>query len=283
MKPMAYKTILVHCDADRTAPARIELAATLAERNQAHLVGLHARPSFEPPFYDTGARAMDLMLRHHGAALKESEEASAQAFAIATKGKCISSEWRSATGLADDLLVVHARYADLVVAGQDQPEPATRLPGPSGLPENVALATGRGVLVVPLIGVRQPVGRNVMLCWNASRESARAATEALPLLKAADTVTVLVVEPRVTSFGHGAEPGADVAAWLSRHGVKVTVQREAAADADVGNVILSRVADHGSDLIVMGIYGRSRLREVILGGASRTLLSSMTVPVLMAH
>jgi nucleotide-binding universal stress UspA family protein len=81
----------------------------------------------------------------------------------------------------------------------------------------------------------------------------------------------------------GAEPGANVAAWLSRHGVKVTVQRDSSADTDAGSAILSRAADHDADLIVMGIYGHSRLREMVLGGASRTLLSSMTVPVLMAH
>ena len=87
-----------------------------------------------------------------------------------------------------------------------------------------------------------------------------------------------------TSFeGHGEEPGADAAAWLSRHGVKVTVQRDVAPDSDVGGVILSRAADRGADLIVMGIYGHSRMREMVLGGASRTLLGSMTVPVFMAH
>jgi nucleotide-binding universal stress UspA family protein len=122
-----------------------------------------------------------------------------------------------------------------------------------------------------------------MLCWNASRESARAAADALPFLAAAEKVVVLVVDPRSSAGGHGAEPGADVATWLARHGVKVTVQRDVAADADIGGVILSRAADHGADLIVMGIYGHSRVREMILGGASRSLLSSMTVPVLMAH
>ena len=91
------------------------------------------------------------------------------------------------------------------------------------------------------------------------------------------------MDAKETVAGHGAEPGVDVASWLVRHGVKVTVHREVAADTDVGSVILSRTADHDIDLIVMGVYGHSRLREVILGGASRTLLSSMTVPVLMAH
>jgi len=139
------------------------------------------------------------------------------------------------------------------------------------------------VLVVPFIGASAAIGRNVLLCWNASREAARAATDALPLLQAAASVTVLVVGAETSDSGHGAEPGADVAIWLGRHGVKVTVQRDVAADADVGGLILSRAMDHGCDLIVMGIYGHSRLRELVLGGASRTLLGSMTVPVLMAH
>ena len=94
---------------------------------------------------------------------------------------------------------------------------------------------------------------------------------------------VLLVDAKSTETGHGDEPGADVATWLTRHGVKVSVQRDVAADSDVGGVILSRAADHGVDLIVMGLYGHSRLREMVLGGASRTLLASMTVPVLMAH
>jgi nucleotide-binding universal stress UspA family protein len=94
---------------------------------------------------------------------------------------------------------------------------------------------------------------------------------------------VLIIDPKTSVAGHGAEPGADVASWLARHGVKAAVQRDVATAADVGSVILSRAADQDIDLIVMGFYGHSRLRQVILGDASRTLLSSMTVPVLMAH
>jgi nucleotide-binding universal stress UspA family protein len=105
----------------------------------------------------------------------------------------------------------------------------------------------------------------------------------LPFLKAAQKVIVLVVNPTASAEGHGAERGADAAAWLARHGVKVTVQRDVALDADVGGAILSRAADHGADVIVMGIYGHSRMREMVLGGASRTLLASMTVPVFMSH
>jgi nucleotide-binding universal stress UspA family protein len=105
----------------------------------------------------------------------------------------------------------------------------------------------------------------------------------MPFLKAASEVVVLIVDPKTSGNGHGAEPGADVATWLARHGVKVTVQRDVAADSDIGNVILSRAADLDVDLIVMGAYGHSRMRELVMGGVSRTLLSSMTVPVLMSH
>jgi nucleotide-binding universal stress UspA family protein len=118
---------------------------------------------------------------------------------------------------------------------------------------------------------------------NASRESARAAAEALPFLVMADKVIVLIVDTTKSGSGYGPEPGAAISAWLARHGVRVTVQRDVAADTDVGNVIMSRAAANSVDLIVMGLYGHSRLREVILGGASRTLLSNMTVPILMAH
>lgn len=280
---MTYQTILVHCDDGRPAVARTELAAALAERHQAHLIGLHVRPPFQPPVYDNGSFAMGMMFKDHEDALVKSEIASSKIFAAAVKGKAITSEWRSADGYADDLLTEHARYADLAVVGQNDPETATRLPMPSDLPESVALATGRAVLVVPFVGASAAIGRNVLLCWNASRESARAATEALPLLQAAASVTVLVVGAKTSESGHGAEPGADAAIWLGRHGVKVSVQRDAAPDADVGSLILSRAMDHGCDIIVMGIYGHSRLRELVLGGASRTVLASMTVPVLMAH
>ena len=279
---MVYKTILVHCDADKSVAVRLATAVGLAERYQAHLVGLHARPPFQPPAFTDGSYPMDLFFTEYEAAVKAGEATASAAFVQAVKGRGITTEWRSADGLADDVLTLHSRYADLTVVGQNDPE-TSGAPLPSDLPESVALATGRGTLVVPYVGGGKVPGSNVMLCWNASRESARAASEALPLLKAASNVIVLIVEPRTSSEGHGAMPGADVATWLGRHGVKVAVQRDVAADGDVGGVILSRVMDHGSDLIVMGIYGHSRLREMVLGGASRTLLARMTVPVLMAH
>jgi nucleotide-binding universal stress UspA family protein len=123
----------------------------------------------------------------------------------------------------------------------------------------------------------------VVVAWDASREAARAVSDALPILEKASSVTVVTVNPRERDYGHGDVPGADIAVYLARHGVKVDVQRIDARDIDVGNMLLSHVANDSADLLVMGAYGHSRLREVVLGGATRTILGEMTVPVLMSH
>jgi nucleotide-binding universal stress UspA family protein len=278
---MTYKTILVHCDAHPKVTQRLAVATDLARRCGAHLVGLHVQEPFTAPAMFDGTAALDDLFSAHEEMAKADLAAAKTAFDKAVKGAEFTTEWRSESGYIDTQLGIHARYADLVVLGQSDPDAESATP--SDLPEALALSTGRPALVVPHIGAQTMPGKTVMLCWNASRESARAASDALPLLCGADKVIVLSVDPKSSNKGHGAEPGADVATWLTRHGAKVTVQRDVAADSDVGSVILSRAADHDVDLIVMGLYGHSRLREVILGGASRTLLASMTVPVLMAH
>jgi nucleotide-binding universal stress UspA family protein len=278
---MPYKTILVHCDASRTIGSRLTAAADVAQRFDARLVGLLAREPFEVASFVDGGMPIGALMDAYRAGCDAAEKTAQAAYDKATKARNFPSEWRVTEAFSDDALSVNARYADLLVVGQADPD------DPAGsrndLPEAMAFATGRPVLVVPQIGALSSIGRTVLLCWNASRESARAAADALPFLQSADKVIVLVVDPEVSADGHGQEPGADVALWLTRHGVSVTVTRDVAADADVGEVILSRAADCGADLIVMGIYGHSRLREMVLGGVSRTLLSSMTVPVLMSH
>jgi len=278
---MSYKTILVHCDASRTVGSRLAAAANVAQRFEARLVGLHAREPFEVVSFVDGGMPIGTLMEAYQAGCDAAEKTAQSAYDKATSGRNFPSEWRVTEAFSDDALAVNSRYADLLVVGQADPDDPAG--GRDDLPEAMVFATGRPVLVVPQIGALSSVGKTVMLCWNASRESARAAADALPFLLAADKVIVLVVDPEVSADGHGQEPGADVALWLARHGVKVTVQRDVAADARIGEVILSRAADFGADLIVMGVYGHSRLREMVLGGVSRTLLSSMTVPVLMSH
>lgn len=278
---MSYNTILVHCDGAKATAGRLDIAVGLAKKFKSHLVGLHVRPPFEVPAFIDTSFASEALFEAFENSVAADAEAARKSYDNATAGKDVAKEWRSADGRIDDEVVVHARYSDLVVVGQTAPDGGALTP--TDLPETVALASGRPTLVVPYVGAKSAPGKVVLLCWNASKEAARAASEALPLLKGAEKVVVLAIDARRSNDGHGAEPGADVANWLARHGVNVTVQRDVAVEGDVGATILSRAADYGADLIVMGVYGHSRAREFIMGGASRTILASMTVPVLMAH
>lgn len=274
---MTYKTILVHCDDQPRVTTRIRLAIDLARRHNAHLIGMAVVPPVELPVdVFGGAPSADLY-----SLLEENNRTrlagAKKTFEQETKAAGLPSDFIEQIDQPVEAFGTALRYADLAIVGQRDED--TR---DSDLPESVAIDSGRPVIVVPHIGYTKPIGGNVLLAWNASAQAAHAATAALPLLTKAKQVTLLVVDGQ-GDRAHGQEAGADAARWLARHGVKITVQRESSGDVDVGNAILSRVLDLDIDLIVMGVYGHSRFREFVLGGASATILSSMTVPVLMAH
>lgn len=277
---MSYKTILVHWDASQASRPRLVIAAELAQRFGSHLIGLYTRPSFRARVVADEGFPMGDFYRAYEENAKADYAAAAAAFTDAIKDKDISSEWRVLDSVGYGELNRLSLYADLIVVGQKDPEAGAATP--HDLPENLALFSGRPVLVVPRSGIRAWSGNTVLLCWNGSRESARAATEALPLLKGASRVCLLVATTTPAEIGRD-DPGVAAAAWLGRHQVKVTVQHEVAADADVGDLIRKCAADYHADVVVMGLYGHSRLREIVLGGASRTLLSETTVPLFMAH
>ncbi|WIM10502.1 universal stress protein [Enhydrobacter sp.] len=279
---MAYKTILVHCDAGKTSAARIGVALDLAARFGAHVIGAYVRPRFEAPIFSDGSLAVDALYQNYDASVKSDEAAAATLFRNGAAGKSVPTEWRTADGYADEALARLAHGADLVVVGQRERETSTMGAQPD-LPERLALASERPVLVVPYIGVSAAPGRRVLLCWNGRREAGRAATGALPLLEKAETVSVLTIAASGSGEEGDSAATSEFMGWLARHGVKAVRQHDTADDSDIGDIILSRAADGSADLIVMGLYGHSRTREMVMGGASRTVLGSMTVPVLMAH
>jgi nucleotide-binding universal stress UspA family protein len=275
---MGFRTILVHVDTGPSASKRLKLSAELAARFEAHIVGLYVRRPFQAPAFSDAGPAMDSLYRTYENAVKADEAIATAAFRDIVGNTNPAAEWRVADGLAEEVVAAHARYADLVIVGQAEPDGSTTTT-PADLAETVGMAGERPVLIVPHIGVTKPPGRTVLLCWNGSREVARAATGALPILKQAGRVIVLLIDPEEDPAG----PGVRVAAWLARHGVEAVVKLDTAGGSDIGEIILSRAADQDADLIVMGLYGHSRVREWVLGGASRTLLASMTVPLLVAH
>lgn len=193
-------------------------------------------------------------------------------------------ETRRETGPLDRLpalLARQARHADLVVVGQADPEAGSV--DDALLAEAAFMDSGRPALVIPYIGARTLPPRQVILGWDGSREAARAAADALPFLTHAARVVVLIVDAARRPEQLGAEPGADIATHLARHGVKVEVRQVPSGGLSTGDVILSQASDEGADLLVIGGYGHSRLRERVLGGVTRHLLEHMTCPVLLSH
>ena len=281
---MSYKDLLVGLDSDASARERIEIAAALAERFAAHFVVLYPLPMPEAPrlfgYYDLAL--LNPFFEELRARARDAADKTREVFEHIASLHGVSAEWREIPEGADADPAVHARYADLAILGQldpDSGEPDMIRPRP----EQVTLASGRPILVVPYAGNFPNLGRRVVIGWNASREAARAVNDAMPLLAAAEIVSILTIDPREGPRAHGELPGADISLHLARHGVKAEIERAVSPDLPVGEALLSRAADLGADLLVMGAYGHSRARELLLGGATRSLLRSMTLPVLMSH
>jgi nucleotide-binding universal stress UspA family protein len=194
----------------------------------------------------------------------------------------IEGEWRMVEGWAAEVVALHARYVDLAVVGQPDPKDAA-----FSTARQVAVATlmssGRPILVVPYVGEFPTIGETVLVGWKSSRESARAVNDALPLLRNARKVTVLAINPERGIGANGGVPAADIALHLARHGVKAEAAHTVAPDVPDGDVLLNYADDIGADLIVAGGYGHSRMREFAFGGVTRTLLTTMTVPVFLSH
>ena len=275
---MPVRDILVHVDDAAQAAARVDLAIAIALAHHAHLVGLclFGVPTL-PGGFD-GQIPQSVIDDMYASAL-QAAGAIEDRFRRRADAAGVSYEWRAVESMAPSSAAIHARYADIAIIGQDDPD----RPGPlDGIAEQVALAAGRPVLAVPYAGRFSSVGANVLIAWNGSREAARAVHDALPLIRKDARITVLAANPGSTDAGGGV-PGADIALHLARHGLKVEASHFISDEISVGDMLLSRAADLGADLIVMGAYGHSRLREVVLGGVTRHLLRHMTVPVLMSH
>jgi nucleotide-binding universal stress UspA family protein len=285
---MSFKDVIVVFADSRGASARLNVAVEIARRDGAHLIGLYATPAitlFAGGLPYSGSvneiKALELVeAQTRGDARKAADEVEAALNDAAARAG-VTCEWRLVEGDIDRTAVLHARYADIAIVGQNDPEhPAAHA---SNLAEALLLGSGRPVIVVPYAGRFDAVGRSVLVAWNATREAARAVNDAMPILVRAANVIVFSVNPPGTDAGGPAVPGADLALHLARHGVKAEASSTVSHEIDAGNTILSRAADFDSDLIVMGGYGHSRQREFMLGGATRTLLRQMTVPVLLSH
>ncbi|HEX6018044.1 MAG TPA: universal stress protein [Burkholderiaceae bacterium] len=266
------QSILVHLDTGPQGAVRLQVARALAAQFGAAVTALYA----VTPLYVQAAT--DVVVGSAGEALMafdaERLDAARKLVARANAEPGPQVQWREANSASEFNLVRNALYADLLVLGQNDRE--HRESGvPADFVQSVVIASGKPALVVPYIVKDVPRRDTAFVAWKESREAARALTAALPLLRMAKTVQVGV---EATSDDHAA-----LRQYLQRHGIQARFHTINARPAEAGAMLLSLAADLGADLMVMGCYGHSRARELVLGGASRTVLESMTVPVLLTH
>lgn len=273
------KDIIVNLGLGATDPA-CTFAVSLGELFEAHVAGVAI--SYEPiiPGAVMGGIPPEFIESQRIESDKKANSAVAR-FEAAAKRSSLSFESRilssSVSGAADQFASIARRF-DLVVVGQPDPD--------QGIPDEVVdeaalFSSGRPVIYVPFIQKDGVKLDRVMVCWDGSRAATRAIADSIPLLRKAKTVEIVIIATKAAKPNDAA--GADLGQHLARHGLQVDVKRITSPDIDVPSTILSYAADASADMIVMGGYGHSRLREFVLGGATRGILESMTVPVLMSH
>jgi nucleotide-binding universal stress UspA family protein len=279
---MTYKTLLVQLDAGARCPARTALAAQLAGAFGSHVIGV-AATGLPDIFVTMNSAVPDGVefIQVTKNFLRERAEAVASMFEQQLAAAGVPYESRVVEGGTIETIGRLGRCSDLVLVGQDEldaPVDGTA----HDLPEQAMLLSGCPVLVVPYAGRFESVGTHALIAWKDTREAARAIRQALPLLRGASHVELVeVVEGRAASAEARSSLG-DAQAWLARQGIAAQARLEPVA-GDVGETLLSRAADASADLLVMGAYGHARIREWVLGGATRHLLGHMTLPTLMAH
>jgi nucleotide-binding universal stress UspA family protein len=247
---MTIRDLAVHVDYRDRCRKGLDVAVGLAERCAAHLTGVYV---------DSVPIAPEMMAMSTAPVLLET----------------IAEEQQERAASARRIFDAATQRAGL----------NTGKSGPvlGGFADYAVMDCGRPVLVVPFVGAAVPVDGTVLVAWSGTRESARAANDALPLLALASRVQVLVIEPEDTPLSDAQLPGADFCEHLARHDIKAEAKVIPGSDVDAGDLLLSHAADVDANLIVMGAYGHSRLRQLVLGGMTRHMLTHMTVPVLMSH
>lgn len=279
---MDFKNILIHLDHSSGCRNRLEAAFDLARNFDAQITGLFVVPDYVVPSYVEAQISVDVITDVTEKALARAREQLVDYQKLA-KGAGVSMEGHVLEGQLIPILREHSKYSDLLVLGQDQPEDLDN--ASYGLADSLLFEGACACMVVPHSGKLSPIGKNVLLTWNASRESARALREAMPLLSHAETVVMLSSEPDDgdSSMARGHPHAQELTRFLESHGIQAISSGISDPDMSTTDAIIGQAAEMNADLIVMGAYGHARLREIILGGVTRDLLKQAPVPLLLAH
>lgn len=279
---MSYRTILVHVDDTRHVQQCVHVAANIAKRESAHLIGA-AATGIRTPLYPAGI--VDPYLPEFPAGAEQVHDRINRALSVfdaAVRRIGVASfETRLIDGEPGQAISMLARHCDLAVLGQSDPDDPAPL-APSDFPQHVILHCARPVLVVPYAGQVDTVGERPLVAWDASSSAARAVASAIPLLRRAAQVELVMFDPEKHGDAHARQSLSDIALYMARHDINVNFTQRS-ANGPVGAALQGMADELGSDVIVMGAYGHTRFREILLGSVTRSSLGSMTVPVLMSH
>jgi nucleotide-binding universal stress UspA family protein len=278
----SVKQLLVHADAGSSTALRMDIALKLAQAHGASVRALYAATPSEVAAFDIGAGAVtDAFSRAQGVDADRSSRARAMFdSSVAKAGAAASWDVLTQRQLAD-AFARQAWFADLLVLGQRDPSSPGGDQVPADFVEAVITASGRPGLVIPYAGAPASVGTNVAIAWKESREAAHAVAASMPFLRRAQSVHILTWSTQ--PYAPPTSGALDLNSYLLSHGVKAQWHWEGPETQPIGEMLLSRTYELQADMLVMGCYSHSRAREWLLGGASRTLLESMTLPVLMVH
>lgn len=279
---MPFKTILVSLNDLERNTALLDSAARLARDHDAHLQGIYVIPAIE--IYATVGLA-PMVLEERRELFKRAERAVRMSFETVLGDMGIRGTFEAVDSASPDItndVIDRARRSDITIISQPSEESSLSASGRSFV-ERILLSTGRPTIVIPRTGKASMTADLAIVGWSGTREGARAAFDSIPLLKNTKKVRVVWVDPEKTHPYTRGAPEAELAMTLSRHGINAVFEPITTEGEEAGEVLLSAVADSGAELLVMGAYGRSRISEMILGGATRTVLSDMRCPVLFSH
>ena len=278
---MAFKTLLAVTGPD-LGDGDLKLAIALCEEIEAHLAVLVVALAAPPPIGEYAAVVSDAWLQERQADMDMLQKRTAVVAALLASSPVssdVSSEYPEEAG-ADDVIGRRARYADVTLLG---PELLSRGILKSKAIEGALFSSGKPLLLVPEGSAPTLKPKRIMVAWDSRIEASNAVARSLDLLSAADNVHLVLVDPLEGETGQGAEPGADLATYLARFGVKVTVDRVPSQGRTAAATLRQHAIDISADLLVMGAYGHSRLRERIFGGVTRSMIDEPPLPILMAR
>ena len=281
---MSFKTLLVLLDESEDTPNRLEMACRLARHHEAHLTALALSQQVMPyvsATLDGGTAAIDFELMNEAKARAQSIAAAASK-KIHSLGQPGDVRWAShETFGIRQTVALQGRHADLIIAGQPIEDQFVGLREAAF--EGALLSSGRPVLLAPRNWNAPGPIENIVLAWDASQQAARALGAATPFVQQAATTTVVVVDPEPGPGGFGEEPGADIALHIARHCRNVELDRIPSSGDSIAQALLARTTAASGDLIVMGGYGHSLLRESFFGGVTREIIHRTSVPLFMSH